>query len=110
MSVSLAEFHQIATKADLNDLENRFGGQLGRLVEMISKLSDTFDLKIQALDGKGKQEFLSATQFARIMGLGRNTVIRRCQEGLYRCSQPGGKGTRILIPVEEVERVRRESI
>ncbi|WP_020471427.1 winged helix-turn-helix domain-containing protein [Zavarzinella formosa] len=52
---------------------------------------------------RGDAEFLSPAEYARRSGLSKATVSRRLKDGSLPRLQPGGPGTRVLIPAAALQ-------
>jgi response regulator of citrate/malate metabolism len=109
MPVTTHDLNQLATRAELSALERNLGERLDKLCELVAAMhSRMFASGNQQLDGKPK-EFYSASEFAQEIGLSKNTVRRRCQDGTFKSTQPGGEGTAIMIPFSELQRIRKRA-
>ena len=53
----------------------------------------------------GRTPYMTPREFARFVGLGETTVRRWIEDGVIPFRQPRGKGTRILIPADALERI-----
>lgn len=105
MPVTTNDLNQLVTRAELVSLEQRLCERIDRIGDLIRPMyQKMFMTQGSGLDGKEKK-FFSPAEFAQIIGVSKNTVIRRCQDGTYKSTQPGGHGTAIHIPREEVERL-----
>ena len=109
MPVTTNDLTQLATRAELVSLERRMTENFEKILDMIRPIHQKILMtQGSGLEGKEKK-FFSPAEFAQIIGVSKNTVIRRCQDGTYKSTQPGGHGTAIHIPREEVERLTKKA-
>jgi excisionase family DNA binding protein len=55
-----------------------------------------------------EDEYLSLAQFSTYSGLSQSTLRRRIRDGSLPAIQPGGPGTRLVIPRDALDRLRRQ--
>ena len=102
MSIRMKDFDALVTHTDFLEWARKFEGQFKEVVTAFNELR----AEVIRRDPKTERckQFYNPTEFSKLVGLSRSTVVRRCQEGTIQSTQPGGHGTGILIPVEEFER------
>ena len=107
MSIRMKDFDALVTQHDIVQLEKSLERKLNQLMTAFNDLQ----AEVIRRDPKTevRKEFYTTAEFAKLVGVSRNTVIRRCQEGTIQSTQPGGYGTGILIPVQEFERWKEEA-
>lgn len=54
-------------------------------------------------DNAQDEQFLSIDEFARRTSLSESTIRRRVRDGSIPSWQPGGPGTRVLIPIDALD-------
>lgn len=54
------------------------------------------------------RHWLSIAEFVALSGLSQSTVRRRIDDGSIASAQPGGKGTKLLIPADTLARLAAE--
>lgn len=52
------------------------------------------------------RQFVSPQVFARLAGISESTLWRRIRDGSIPSWQPGGRGTRVLVPLSALDSVR----
>lgn len=109
MALHIRDFHQLATQNDIEALENRLNYKINLVLECVHQIRDDLSRHSGSNLGRKPKEFYTPKEFGELIGVSKNTVIRRCQDGTYRSTQPGGAGTAILIPCSELERIRERA-
>ena len=106
MAISIQDLQAIATKGDMQEIFQAL--QQMRRDFLILKT------EVKSLLGKRDkrgpvitQQFYSASQFAKIIGRSKSTVLRWCGEGRIRHTQ-GSYGGAVLIPATEIDRIHAE--
>ena len=106
MSLNIHDYQQIATKGDLNALESQMKDGFTELHKAVREIKEQITAYSPQSMGRKARAFYSPQEFGNLLAISKNTVIRRCQDGTIRSTQPGGTGTAILIPCSELERIR----
>lgn len=104
--MTLKDLNKIATQKDLHALRSDLFEKIEAIYQAITQLKPKHQSEFPP--GTSKL-FYTPKEFADLIGVSKSTVIRRCQDGTYKSTQPGGHGTAIMIPRSEVKNLENKA-
>lgn len=104
MGISLSEMNCLVTRSDLLEFERKINQQFELVKEEFKKTRSFVHTSEKARENK--QEYLSVSDFAKIVGRSWQTVKNWILSGIIEGAQPEGKNCSWVIPIGEIEKVR----
>lgn len=104
MAITANELNSLVTRQDLMEIFHKIEQRFDRVQEEFKATRRHFERTENVRENQ--PEFVSANEFARLVGRTGRTIRNWVELGLIKASQPQGKGTSWIIPLSELDKVR----